>query len=70
MKYLSKKILISFLNGSLLRGPSHAARYSLCVQLHVLMAIPYVECVGSFKIVTLQNLNVHQPELSPQTVRR
>jgi hypothetical protein len=37
---------------------SHAERYSLCVQLHILVAIPDVECVGSFKIVTLQNLNV------------
>jgi hypothetical protein len=37
---------------------SHAAHYSLCVQLHVLMAIPDVECVGRFKIVTLQNLNI------------
>ena len=70
MKYLSEKIHISFLITSVLRGPSHTARYSLCVQLHVLMAIPNVERVGSFKIVTLQNLNVLQPEVCPQTVGR
>ena len=68
MKYLSEKIQTIFLSRSLLHGASHAARYSLCVQLHIPMAIPYVERVGRFKIVTLQNLNVLQPELSPQTV--
>jgi len=70
MKYLSEKIQISFLSRSLLHGASHAACYSLCVQLHVLMAIPDVESVGRFKIVTLQNLNILQPEWSPQTVWR
>jgi len=70
MKYLSEKIQISFLSRSLLRDASHTARYSLCVQLHTLMVIPDVERVGRFEIVTLQNLNVLQPERGPQTVRR
>ena len=34
------------------------------------MAVPDVEGVGCFKIVTHHNLNVLQPERSPQTVRR
>jgi hypothetical protein len=46
-----------------------AARYSLCVQLHILMAVSDVECVGSFKIVALQDLDVFYPEFSSETVR-